>query len=79
MHMFILILPLWFILTNAIGFKILNFIKFVNNLDMKAFLDDNSTLNFDKDNNHIITGNLKIISNNKLSKLFSKRSKITRK
>ena len=77
--MFILILPLWFILTNAIGFKILNFIKFVNNLDMKAFLDDNSTLNFDKDNNHIITGNLKIISNNKLSKLFSKRSKITRK
>ena len=77
--MFILILPLWFILTNAIGFKILNFIKFVNNLDMKAFLDDNSTLNLDKDNNHIITGNLKIISNNKLSKLFSKRSKITRK
>ena len=77
--MFILILPLWFILTNAIGFKILNFIKFVNNLDMKAFLDDNSTLNLDKDNNHIITGNLKIISNNKLSKFFSKRSKITRK
>ena len=30
-------------LTNAIGSKIFNFNEFVNNLDVKAFLDDNFT------------------------------------
>ena len=70
-------------LTNPIGSKIFNFNKFVNKLDVKAFLDDNSTLPcecsgsqfIDKDHNHVITGNLKIISNNKLRKLFSKGPK----
>ena len=31
-------------LMNPIGSKIFNFNKFVNNLDVKPFLDDNSTL-----------------------------------
>ena len=30
-------------LTNAFGSKIFNFNEFVNNLDVKAFLDDNFT------------------------------------
>ena len=30
-------------LMNPIGSKIFNFNKFVNNLDLKPFLDDNST------------------------------------
>lgn len=76
--MFILILPLWFILANAIGFKILNFIKCVNNLDVKALLDDDSTLNLDKDHNHIITGTLKLLVTINWANL-SKRSKVTRK
>ena len=69
-----------YILTNEVGSKIFNFNKFVNNLNGKAFLDDNSTLScectisqsVDKDHNHNIRGNLKIIFNNKLWKLFSK-------
>ena len=52
----------------------MNFNKFVNNLDVKLFLDDNSTLPCDsvsspfvnKDHNYIITVNLNIINNNKL-------------
>ena len=54
---------------NTIGFKVLNFNKFVKNLDVKLFLDDNSTLPCDsissqfmnKDHNYIITVNLNII------------------
>ena len=49
----------------------------VNNLDVKPFLDDNSTLScdctsspfVDQDHSHIIRGNLKIIDNNKLRNL----------
>ena len=50
---------------------------------MKAFLDDNSTFSCEctgcsfvnKYHNHIITGNLKVITNNKLWKLFTKATK----
>ena len=67
-------------LLNPIGSKHFNFNKFVNKLDMKALLDDISTLPsdctdsrfVDKDLNHIINGNLKIIENNKLCKHFRK-------
>ena len=33
-----------YILNNPIGFKLFNFHKFVNNFDVNAFLDDESTL-----------------------------------
>lgn len=70
-------------LTNAFGSKIFNFNEFVNNLDVKAFLDDNFTFLceyrgspfVDKYRSHIITGNLKIISKVKLLKRFSKGPK----
>ena len=61
---------------NAVGSKIFIFNKFVDNLDMMAFLDIFTLpcdcagyLIFDKSHNHFITGNLKIISNNKLPKM----------
>ena len=68
---------------NTIGSKIFSLVKFVNNLDLKVFLDDNSTLPcnsisflfVDKDHNHIITVNFKNIKNNKLQKLFSEGTK----
>ena len=52
---------------NPIGSIIFNFNKFVNNLDVKTFLDDNSTLVcdctcatfVDNDHNHIITDHSK--------------------
>ena len=52
---------------NPIGSNIFNFNKFVNNLDVKTFLDDNSTLAcdctcspfVDNDHNHIITDHSK--------------------
>ena len=55
-----------------------------DNIDVKAFLDDNFTLPcnctgspfVDKDHNHIITRNLKIINKNKSRKLFSKVSRV---
>ena len=70
-------------LKNLIGSKICKFNKFVNNLNVKAFLDDNSTLScecagcsfVDKDYNQVTTDNLKIITNNKWRKPFSKGPK----
>ena len=70
-------------LQNSIGTKIFNYNKFVNNLDLDSFLNDDSILPcecegspfIDKDHKHIITGNLKIIKNNKLRKLFCKGPK----
>ena len=66
-------------LMNLIGFKIFNFNKFANNLDVKAFFNDKSTLSHncrgssfvDKVYNHIATGNLKTFNSNKLCKFFS--------
>ena len=63
--------------------QILNFNKFVFNLDAKVLLQDNSIFpsrsagsNFiGKDYRHIITGDLWIVQNNKLRKLFTKGSK----
>ena len=59
------------------------FNKVVNNLNAKAFFDDNPTLPcdctdslfVDKDQNHFITANLKIVDNNKLTKRFFKGPK----
>lgn len=56
-----------FTLMNPIGFQILKFNKFVDNLDVKAFVDDYSTLPCDykgspfvhKDHNHIMTDQFK--------------------
>ena len=52
----------------------------MRNLNLKAFLQDNSVLSYycgasnfiDKDHQHIVTGNLRIKTNNKLKKLFTK-------
>ena len=57
-------------LTNTTGSKIFIFNKFVNNLDVKALLENYSASPckctgfpfIDKIDNHIITGNLKFIS-----------------
>ena len=70
-------------LSNSIGSHIFNYNKFVNTLDINSFINDETILPcecegspfIDKDHNHIITGNLKIIHNNKLRKLFSKGPK----
>lgn len=67
-------------LMNLIRSKTFNFNKFVNFPDVNVFLVNNSTLHCDcrsspfkdKDRNHIITGNLKIIDNIKLYNFFSK-------
>lgn len=52
----------------------------MRNLNLKSFLQDNSVFscycegsNFiDKDHKHIVTGNLRIKTNNKLKKLLTK-------
>ena len=70
-------------LQNPIGSEIFNFNKFVKNLDVDAFLGDENTLPCNCDNSpfvdthhrHIVTGNLKIIRNNKLRKLLTKGPK----
>ena len=70
-------------LINPIGSKIFKLNKFGNNLDVKAFLDNNSTVPcestgcsfVDKYHHHVMTGNLKIITNDKLRKFFSKAPK----
>ena len=70
-------------LDSPIASKIFNFNKFVTSLDVNSFLKDNSILpchcansSFsDKHHGHIVTGNLGIIQNNRLRKLFSKGPK----
>ena len=72
---------------NPIKSKIFNFLKFIDNLDVKAFLDNNSTMHcgctgspfMDKDLKHIITDSFKIIENKKLRKFFSKGLKYCEK
>ena len=66
-----------------LGSNIFNFNEFVNNLDMKVFLDDNFILPYDhaasffadKYDNHIVILNLKTINNTSSSKLYSKGPK----
>ena len=72
-------------LMNVIGSKIFNFNIFAYNLDVKTSFDNDSTLlcgctdspSVDKDHNHVITGNLKIIDGNELRKLFFQGSNAT--
>ena len=69
--------------SQTTGSKIFNFNKFVRNLDIDSVVNDNSILPCqcndspfsDRDHRHIMTGNLKIIQNNKLRKLFTKGPK----
>ena len=65
-------------LEPSIFSEIINFNKFVSELDIPAFLKDNTILHcncaglelIDKDHQHILTGNLNIIENNKLRGLL---------
>ena len=63
-------------LSNPIRFKIFNFNKFVSNVNVKDFIQDNTILpcNYagsgfiDKDHRNIVTGDLRNVRNNKLRK-----------
>ena len=65
---------------NPLEPNIFNFNKFLNNLDVKVFMDDNFILSYeyaaspfaDKYHNHIVTLNLKTINNNRSRKLYFK-------
>ena len=71
------------ILTAPISSKFFNFNKFVNNLDLDLFLTNpdslpckcNNSPFVDKYQKHIVTGDLRIIKNNTLRKLFIKGPK----
>ena len=70
-------------MNEPVGSKIFNFNKFSTSLDVKSFLKDSSILPCscndskfkDPFHNHIITGDLSIIKNQKLRKLFSRGPK----
>ena len=70
-------------LTSLIRSKISNFDKFVSDLDVKAFLRDNTILPcncagsgfVDTDQRLIVTGDLRTVGNNKWRKLFIKGPK----
>ena len=70
-------------LTPPISTKFFNFNKFVNNLDLDLFLTNpdslpckcNNSPFVDKYHKHIVTGDLRIIKNNALRKLFIKGPK----
>ena len=64
-------------LMNPTGSNVLNFNKFIVNLDMKTFLNVNVLpyeykiySSVDEDPNHTITDNLKFINNNKITNVF---------
>ena len=70
-------------LTSLVSTKFFNFNKFVNNLNLDLFLTNqtiyhanviNSPL-VDRHNKHIVTGDLRIIRNNVLRKIFNKGPK----
>ena len=71
-------------LANPISSKVN---KFISNLDVKATFRNNTILSctyigsgfLGKHHQHIVTGNLQIVVNNKLRKLFSKCSKYREK
>ena len=70
-------------LTDTIRSKLFNYKNFVQSLDVDSFLADNTLLPcqcqnspfLNSDHNHIITGDLNIISNHKLRGLFAKGPK----
>ena len=70
-------------LDKSIGSKIFNFNSFTTSLDVQAFVNDPTTLPCNCENSpfkddyhdHIITGDLRIIENNKLRKLMTKGPK----
>ena len=70
-------------LIDTIRSKIFDFNKLIRNLDVKAFAQNNSILPcscedsdfIDKDHQNILTGDLLIIKNSKLRKLFAKGPK----
>ena len=70
-------------LTPAISAKSFDFNKFVNNLDLDLFLTNpdslpckcNNSPFVDRYHKHIVTGDLQIIKNNALRKLFIKGPK----
>ena len=72
-----------FSLNDPISSKIFNFNKFVSSLNLPEFIKDNSIIPChckdspyqDKHHKHIISGDLRIVTDNKLRKLFSKRPK----
>ena len=74
-----------YFLMNTVRSKIFNFNKFVSNLDVKAFIQDNTILRcncassgfIDKDNRHIVTEDLRIDGNNKLGTLLTKDPEYT--
>ena len=67
-------------LSNTIRSKLFNYKKFVQSIDVNSFLNDNTLFPCDcqnspfinQDHQHIITGNLEIVSDIKLRKLISK-------
>ena len=70
-------------LNSPISSKIFNFNKFVANLDVDRFLEDSTHLPCrsssspfkDSFHGHIISGDLRLVENNKLRKLFTKGPK----
>ena len=72
-------------LAQPIRSKILNYKKFVKELDLDRFKEDHETIKcncqkysvdfVNPERQHVLTGNLKIVKNNKLRKLFSKGPK----
>ena len=74
-----------FSLAQPIRSKILNYKKFVSKLDLGKFSRNKKSIScnchkysskfIDNDRKHILTGNLQIIENNKLRKLFTKGPK----
>ena len=71
-------------LSKSIASSIFNFKEFVENLDKDSYLNDKSILPchcsnspfVDPHHQHIVSGNLKIVTNNKLRKLLSKGPKV---
>ena len=76
-------LTLKYSFANPIRSKMFNFIKFVSNLDIKAFFSTNYIFSYnfadpgliDKDHQHIVTADLRIAGNNKLRMLFTMGTK----
>ena len=74
-------------LNTPISSKIFNFNKFVTSLDVKSYLEDPSFLPChcanspfrDKYHGHIISGDLRLVEDNKLRKLFTKGPKYREK
>ena len=74
-----------FSLSQPVRSRILNYKNFVSELDLDRFLENENSVkcycseystNFiDNERKHILTGNLQIIKNNKLRKLFCKGPK----